>query len=435
MRRLILVFGFVLAATFAFGATDAPPPNETRLVVPAGAEAGPGFDVERAAQAWIATLSPEQRVRSDAYFEGGYWLQLWSFLYGLGVAWVFLSLRLSARIRDRVARVSARPTLQALLYALVYIPLSSLLTFPLSWYSGLWREQKYGMATQTFGPWFGEQLIGLGVGMVLGGGFITLLYVVFRRAGRRWWVPATGVSVVFLVFAMAVSPLYIDPLFNSYKPLPPGPLRDRILSIAHASGVPASEVSWFDASRQTRRISANVAGFGATTRIALNDNLLSRTPPEGIAGVMGHELGHYVLNHVYEGILEFGILILVGFAFVAWGFELAVARWGARWGVTGIADPAGLPLFVVLFGLYAFVATPLFNTVIRVNEMEADRFGLAASNEPDGFAFVAMQLSEYRKISPGRWEEFVFYDHPSGSSRVRAAMQWKAEHGGKASAR
>ena len=241
----------------------------------------------------------------------------------------------------------------------------------------------------------------------------------------------TVVVVAFNVFGSAIAPLYIDPLFNDYRSLPESPLRERILSIAHATGVPTDDVVWFDASRQTTRISANVAGFGATTRVALNDNLLSRTPREGIEAVMGHELGHYVLNHVYEGILEAAALALLGFALVAWGFDRALARHGPRWGITGIADPAGLPLLAVLFSVYGFVMTPVSNTMIRVNEAEADRFGLAASGQPDGFAFVSMQLSEYRKISPGYWEEIVFYDHPSGYHRVQAAMQWKAEHGGK----
>jgi STE24 endopeptidase len=233
--------------------------------------------------------------------------------------------------------------------------------------------------------------------------------------------------MAFMVFAIALAPVLIDPLFNDYQPLPAGPLRDDILGVAHATGVPASEVYWFDASRQTKRISANVAGFGETTRIALNDNLLERSPTESIAAVMGHELGHYVLNHIVEMLVYFAAVILLGFAIIAWAFDRAVARFGSRWGVRGIADPAGLPLIGALFSIYMFALTPVMNSIVRTNEAEADRFGIAASGQPDGFAFVAMQLSEYRKIAPGEWEEVVFYDHPSGRNRVRAAMEWKAE--------
>jgi len=266
------------------------------------------------------------------------------------------------------------------------------------------------------------------VSLVLGALLIAVLYWVFRRTPRTWWVWGTAVSTVFLVFTVAISPVLIAPLFNDYKPLDNGPLRDRILSMAHASGVPASEVYWFDASRQTKRISANVSGFGATTRISLNDNLLKRSSAESIESVMGHELGHYVLNHIYEFLVYYAVLTLVGFAFVAWAFNRAVARWGAKWGVEGIADPAGVPLLGVLFSVFFFAMTPVLNSIVRSDEVEADRFGIAVSGQPDGFAAVAMQLSEYRKISPGYWEEILFYDHPSGANRVRAAMQWKAEH-------
>jgi len=401
---------------------------KVELAVPAAAQAGPDFDVERATQAWVETLTPEQRARSKAYFEGGYWLQLFTFLYELAIAGVFLFLRVSARMRDVANRAFANPTLQSAVYALLYVPIAFVLAFPLTWYAQFWRQHKYELATQTFGPWFGEQMTGLVVSLILGVGLIAALYAVFRRTGRAWWLWGAGVGMGFLVLTIFIAPMWIDPLFNDYKPLPQGPLRDRILSIAHASGVPADEVYWFDASRQTKKISANVAGFGSTTRIALNDNLLNRSSAESIEAVMGHELGHYVLNHIYELLVYFAAIIVVGFAAVAWAFNRAVARWGQRWGVTGIADPAGVPLLGALFSVYFFALTPVMNSIIRSNEVEADRFGVATSGQADGFAMVSMQLAEYRKIDPGYWEEVIFYDHPSGENRVRYAMQWKKEH-------
>lgn len=413
------------------GEATAFPVNQAVLVVPPGAQAGPDFDIERATQAYIETLSADKRARSDAYFEGGYWLLLFAFLYSLLTAWVFLGLRLSARLRDKAEALTGRPFLRGLLYALFYIPLASLLALPLTLYTDYYREHQYGMSNQTLGEFLGDQGKGLMVAMILGPLAIAILYAVFRRAGRSWWVWGWLTALVFAVFSVLVAPVYIDPLFNDYKPLPAGELRDRILSIAHATGVPAEDVVWFDASRQTKRISANVAGFGSTMRVALNDNLLQRSPPEAIEAVMGHELGHYTLNHIYEGILEIAGLLLVGFAFASWAFERARARWGERWGVRGIADPAGLPLLAVIFAIYFFVMTPVFNSIVRANEAEADRYGIATSGQADGFAYVAMQLSEYRKISPGYWEEIVFYDHPSGYNRVRASMEWKAEHGGR----
>lgn len=425
---LITVLAFVGHAPAREDAPASEPLQaKIELTVPVGAAAGPEFDVDRATQAWIDTLSAEKRERSDAYFEGGYWLEGVGFLFGLFMAWVFLALRVSAWMRDRAEKVTANPTAQSAVYMLLHLPFATVLGFPLAWYMGFYREHQYGMATQSLGEWLLDFIKGFGVEMVLVTTLVALLYWVFRRTPRTWWIWGTGVSMAFLVFVMTIGPVLLDPIFNDYKPLPAGPLRDNILGVAHATGVPASEVYWFDASRQTTRISANVSGFGETTRIALNDNLLNRSPQESIEAVMGHELGHYVLNHIYEMLIYFTFILLLGFALIAKVFDRLVASHGARWGVRGIADPAGLPLIGVLFSIYMFALTPVMNSIVRTNEAEADRFGIATSGQADGFAFVAMQLSEYRKISPGEWEEILLYDHPSGRNRVRAAMEWKAE--------
>ena len=198
-------------------------------------------------------------------------------------------------------------------------------------------------------------------------------------------------------------------------------------SLARANGNRADKVYEFDASRQTTRISANVSGFLGTMRVRLNDNLLERCTPAEIAAVMAHEIGHYALNHVYETIIFFGLVLVGGFAFIRWSFDRTLARWGAGWGVSGLSDPAGLPLLAALFSVYFFVLTPILNTYIRVNEAEADIYGLNAAREPDGFASVALKLGEYRKLAPGPFEEWFFYDHPSGRSRITMAMRWKAE--------
>jgi STE24 endopeptidase len=222
--------------------------------------------------------------------------------------------------------------------------------------------------------------------------------------------------------------VYIAPLFNTYKKLDRPNIKASILNMARANGIPVTEVYQVDASRQSNRISANVSGFLGTERITLNDNLLNRCTPEQIQSVMGHEMGHYVLNHVYKGVMEFGILIVLGFAFLNWGLKWSLARWGERWGIRDILDPAVVPLAVLLFSLYFFVLTPVTNTLIRTQEYEADIFGLNAAGQPEGEAEVDLMLGEYRKLDPGPIEEYLFFDHPSGRTRITAAMRWKAEH-------
>jgi len=135
-----------------------------------------------------------------------------------------------------------------------------------------------------------------------------------------------------------------------------------------------------------------------------------------------------VLNHAWESIIYFSLLLLGGFAFVKWTFDKTLARWGQRWGVSGVADTAGLPLLLALFSVYFFLMTPVFNAIIRTAETEADLFALNASRQPDAFARVAMRTSDYRKIEPGPLEELIFNHHPSGRTRVHMSMQWKSQH-------
>jgi len=236
------------------------------------------------------------------------------------------------------------------------------------------------------------------------------------------------VMLAFLVVVLLIAPVFIAPLFNTYTELEDPALRTSILSLARANGIPAGHVYVYDASKQTTQVSANVSGLAGTLRISLNDNLLQRASPAGVRAVMGHEMGHYVLNHVYESLLFFGVVIVLGFAFVRWGFAWMVARRGARWGVQGIADLAGLPLFAAVLSVFFFLAAPFLRTFIRVNEAEADLFGLNAAGEPDGFAEAALLVSDYRKMAPGPVEEWIFFDHPSGRHRILMAMRWKAEH-------
>lgn len=397
------------------------------LPATASASASANFNAEAATQAYINTLTPVQQAKSDAYFEGGYWLLLWNVLYAVAVAAVFLGLGLSGWLRRLAGRVRNRNG-RTLVYAAGYLLLAYVLSFPLTAYEGFVREHQYGLSNQTFGAWFSEQLIGLGLQVGLGGLLLMGLFALLRRTGRRWWLWAAGLVMVVLLFGVLLAPVFISPLFNKYTPLPPSPIRAGILSMARANNVPATDVFLVDASRQSKRISANVSGLGRTMRISLNDNLLSRSTPAEVQAVMGHELGHYVLNHMYKNLIYYSLLVVLGFALISRLYERLVARYGRRWAIPDATDVAGLPLLVVLFALYGFLITPLTNSITRVSEMEADQFGLNAARQPDGFASIAMKLSEYRKISPDPWEEVLFFDHPSGHTRVLTAMKWKAEN-------
>src|SRR5205814_2244629 len=251
-------------------------------------------------------------------------------------------------------------------------------------------------------------------------------YAVFRRAPRTWWIWGTIVMIIFSGTLVLIAPVYIEPLFNTYKPLTDPKIRDPILAMAQANEIPVKQVFEVDASRQTTRVSANVSGLLGTTRIALNDNLLKQCSLSEIRAVMAHEMGHYVLNHGAKLTIYFGLVALFGFAIGRFVFDWALRGWGERWQVRSIADPAGLPLLMLIFITFTFLMTPVLNSLVRVTEREADQFGMNCSREPDGEAKVALKLGAYRKLDPTPLEEFIFFDHPSGRARIRMAMDWKA---------
>lgn len=424
----VLTAVLVCSGSAVVSAQAAPQAQPDSASVPAAAQPSPHFDVEAATSAYIAQIPASAKARSDVYFEGGYWLILWDFLYGAAVSLALLFFGWSAAMRNLSERLTRFKPLQTLLYWIQFLVVTSVLTFPLTVYQDFFREHQYGLANQTFSPWMGDQAKALLVGVVLGGLAAMALFGVVRRLQRTWWIWGSVVTLLFLVIAMLIAPVYITPLFNSVTPLKDARVTAPILRLARANGIPAHDVFEVDQSRQSTRISANVSGFGSTMRISLNDNLLRRGSLPEIEAVMAHEMGHYVLNHIYKMLMFFFIVIVVAFAYLRWALQAALARWGARWGVRGVGDTAVLPLVVLLISVFGFVMTPVMNTFVRVQEVEADMFGINASAQPDGMAQAAIHLSEYRKMSPGRLEEWIFYDHPSGRNRIHAAMQWKAEH-------
>src|SRR6266481_1766239 len=388
----------------------------------------PAFNVEKETRAYLGRVPRDKKAQSDAYFEGGYWLQLWSFVGGAAIAALLVQGRISARMRDLAQRLTRFKPLQTGLYTVQYIIVTAILSFPLSVYSDFFREHHYGLSNQDFGGWLGDWAKGLLVSLILGSLVMMALFGIVRRLQRTWHIWGALVALAFLVFIIVIGPVYIAPLFNKYTVLNDAKVVDPILRLARANGIAADKVYEMDASKQSKRVSANVSGLLGTMRITLNDNLLNRCSLPEIEAVMGHEMGHYVMNHVFKMLLFMGILIVAGFVLLRWCIERLLVRYGPRWGIGGIGDVAVTPMAVFLFSAYLFILTPFTNSFIRMQESEADMFGLNAARQPDGMAEAALKLGEYRKLEPGPIEEWIFFDHPSGATRIRTAMRWKAEN-------
>ncbi len=404
--------------------TNAPP--DVRASLPAGTPHSTQ-SVDQLTQAYLATIPADVQARSIRYTDGGHWLILWGLLVAALVTWILVRSRLGVRLRDWANRAKARPLRTTALLAIVLGAADWLLTLPWDVYTSWWREKSYGLTKQPFADWFGQNLISLALSLLLSALLLTGLYALIRRSPKRWWLWGGGAAGGAIVLLLLIAPVFIEPLFNDYKPFPAGPVRDAIVKLAVDSGVPADKVFVFDGSRQRNVVTANVAGIFGTTRIAVSDIALGRASLAEVRAVVGHEIGHYKLGHGFRLAGFFALLLMLGFYAVHRLFPAAVAAFGGG-GIQGIADPAGLPVLIFVISVVLTLATPLTNTITRIGETEADAYSFKVARDPDGLSSALIKTVEYRKASPGPLEEIIFHDHPSVENRVRAAMEWKVAH-------
>jgi STE24 endopeptidase len=382
------------------------------------------FDPDAATAAYMATLTPAQHAKAIAYTHGGEWLLLWGWAVGVLAAWIILRSGALARIRTRVRGRNAGVAA----CALAFFGLDWLIELLWAIYAQWWRERSYGLSRQPFGGWLGENALSAAISAVM----LTLLalavYALMRRSPRWWWAWSGAVAVVGVVLVVVITPVLIEPLFNSYTPAPPGSTRSAVVELAHRAGVPSDKILIYNGSKQSQRYTANVSGLFGTARVAMSDTMFQQGADLAeVRGVVGHEMGHYKRHHIFISAFLLGALAVL-MLFVADRAFPAVARSLGADAVAGIADPAGLPVLVIIVATLALLATPVTNTLTRLQESDADRFSLRYAHEPDGLSKALVKTIEYRASSPGALEEAVFYDHPSVERRVHRAMVWKAEH-------
>lgn len=386
------------------------------------------FDPAAATAQWLATLSPQETARAIAYTHGSHWLILWSFLVSALVAWIIVRTGLLVAIRSRIERRRRRPILASFVVALVYSAMSWALTLPWAIYQGWWREKQYGLTSQALGGWLGEAVIGAAISVVATSLLLVAIYALIRRARRFWWAWAAGVTAAFIVIGLVLAPLLIEPIFNTYTPAPNGPVRDAVVTLAKQTGTPSDKIFIYNGSKQSDRYTANVSGLFGTARVAMSDTMFKQGADLAeVRGVVGHEMGHYVRAHILWTV---GILVLLSvLAFWLTDRLYPVAHRLLRADRVGdISDPAGLPVLALVLAFLGVLGTPVFATMTRSMEEDADRFSLVHANEPDGLSKALIKTAEYRAPSPSPIEEFLFYDHPSVENRIRRAMEWKATH-------
>lgn len=271
--------------------------------------------------------------------------------------------------------------------------------------------------------------MGLMISLIAATIFLMILYGLIRRAPRTWWLWSGGVAAILMVSLIALAPIYIEPLFNKYKDVPAGPVREAIVKLAVENGVPHDKIYVYDGSKQSSRYTANVSGAFGSARVAISDAMLKTATLDEVRGVVGHEMGHYIHYHVFWLAGGMGLIAMFEFWLMHVGFAPMRQIMGAS-KVRSLADPAGLPVAMSLLAVISLLMTPVQMSLTRFVESDADSYSLAHARAPDGLASALVKTIEYRAATPSALEEFLFYDHPSVGARIRKAMDWKAAHYG-----
>jgi STE24 endopeptidase len=388
------------------------------------------FNPAAATAAYLAQMPPAAQAKAIAYTQGGHWLLLLELAVSLAAAWLILRSHVLPRLEARLESQRPRPVLISFLAAVIFLALDFVIELPCTAYTSWWREVQYGLSSQSFTGWLTDNLTVFAVQLPFVAIFFVAFYALVRRAPRSWPFWSALLAGAFYLFGAAVQPVVIEPLINTYQPAPPGPVRDLVVSLGKANGVPTDKIYVYNGSKQSNRYTANVAGLAGTARVALSDTMFKKGADLAeIRGVVGHEMGHYVHQHVLWGTAFIFVMVMVGGWLVQRLFPLVRALLRAS-EIGAVADPAGLPILMIISATLTLLSTPLSNTESRMFEADADSFSLAHANAPDGLSEALIKTAEYRAPSPGWLEEFVFYDHPSVSHRIRKAMDWKAAHMG-----
>lgn len=399
---------------------------------------------------YIDSLGPEALAKAEAYTMGNHVM----LIVGVGVsilaAWIMIRFRLLDRVAARLepkpdvpeggeaagAKVEAEEqedeerkgmpwALATLLTAGAFYLIGDLLRLPWTIYESWWRERSYGMTKQPLGDFLGQFALSEAIGVVLGALFLLGIYALIRKAGQRWWLWGAGFTGVVTLVMLVATPAYIMPLFNEFKPVPPGEVRTALEQIADDVKIPHDRIFMYDGSRQSEYFTANVAGLGPTARIAISDIALKEASLAEVRAVTGHEAGHYKLGHVWRYVILFPLLAALALWLIQRLFPWAARLLGSD---AQLHEPRGLPVFMVLVSVLSLLATPIQNSLTRIGESAADAYSLQTVNEPDALASALVKTAEYRYPRPSTLQEVLFYTHPSVEKRVLRAMEWKAAH-------
>ncbi len=341
---------------------------------------------------------------------------------------VLLFLIIFGGISSKIRNAISLPTIPAAIVLFLVLVLAySVISFPFQYYQGFVLPHHYGLSTQNLRSWIGDGLKGLMLNLVLGSGFIALLYWFLYDFPEIWWLLSWGVMLVFSLLLANLAPVAIIPLFLKMRPLGDSELKSKLEELARRAGIKVRGIFIIEFSRKSTTANAAVMGLGNTRRIVLSDTLLEQYPPAEIEVIMAHEFGHQANGDTYRlfTIQSAVMLLILFFGNLLFKYVVASLNFSA------LSDIAALPWLALIFAALSFIIAPLINAYSRHIETAADDYALSLTDDPDAFANAMTRLTEQNLsvADPGRWIELLTYSHPSYYRRLRHADEYAASKG------
>lgn len=403
-RSILLYFVYGLAVywyLFIFSGSGVPAPYE-------GTSADPS-----------TFMSGRELILSQEYSTIRNFLYFVTIPFEWFLLFVFLITGLSRKMQDWSSASSKIFGLQSAIYFFWLSLFVSILSFPVDWI-GYRISKTYQITTQSFSAWMKDQLIDFWVNYLLMTVIIMVLYTLIKRFEKRWWLYAWLLSIPFSMFLMFIQPVVIDPLYNDFYPLKNKVLEEKILDIAKKAEIPAEHVYEVNMSEKTNALNAYVTGIGSNSRIVLWDTTLNRLNEDEIIFIMAHEMGHYVMKHIYVGIAGYLLLSLVGLYFIHLLMRFFIQRYGELLKIKSMKELAAFPLFLLLLGTLTFASSPLSNAVSRYQEKSADMYAIELTNNHEAAISSFQELSRagLSEVNPPALVKIFRYSHPTMLERI-----------------
>ena len=380
------------------------------------------------------TLSPAQEAQAIAYAHARHELYFLDVAYGFLLLIMLLQLRVAPFFRDFAERMVETRFARTIIFVALLLLTIDVLSLPTAIWGHL-LAVKYQQSIQGWASWLLDWTKGEGVEVTIGIIVVWILYAAVRKSPRRWWLYFWIAAVPLIILGAVIEPLIVEPLFFKFTPLADTQphLAERIEQVVKRAGLQIPEDRMFEMNASSKRkdVNAYASGLGATKRVVVWDTSIQRMTEDEILFVFGHEMGHYVLGHVFDGIV-FSCVVLLFFLFLAYRLlRLMLARRGKNWDIRGPDDLASLPVLMLLLSVFGFLFTPVENAYSRHLEHQADQYGLEVihglvPNAPvvAAHAFQVLGEVDLEEPNPSTAVKLWFYNHPPLDERMRFAQTY-----------